>query len=802
MAQTYRIPPRLLQRVWTPFMDALEEKNRAFMNELDDRLMDSAEKAIDSQRAQQNMMLSRQIRMAAQSVLVQFRSGLAERLTPAQPPSGTDPGADDVGLELSVMDQEATEREVALRKVVAGARSVMSEEIDALEQLTRDYRLAASPEAAPWHPHALGDAFLQAVEAVPLPPEDCLMLLHWFDRDVVRDLQPEMQALLRAFGEAGLAVPETGPVARTRSTGGGGATRAGTEEPPAHAGPATTATARHEPGPAAPAGHWGQFGYVVPAGERGMVPAEGGAMPQGMPGTLAVATMVQNAPSRESLEPFIMDLLQGLFDLILKRDDLNPALREPLADLQLPLVRIAMRDSSFFRDKQHPARQMTGQLLNIALRVDPDLDLKDARELPLARLVAEHVERLRGAGLDSADAYHSALQALREDLEQVESEIETEAAEERREAEQEETRIEVSWQMETTVHQTVETAGRGLPDQARQQLMDAWVPLLTAEETARVATAPESQGSTDAATAPAPVQDGGPGSSRASDVPAGAAETGTTDGTDDETPAATPGEQPADTAASAADDSQEADDGRESPAGLALLEELLQLMREAPDFKSSAPLLARIRAYLDRAPLSAEERARIKSDLVSAHLMAAGRKPSHTEEAKPAAEKEPATGSAPATDGTDATDTTSHRGQASDKGNEERSRERSRRSEGRSAASPFATAARLPDDDPSLMRDHDDEHVDTADSLESGTWIQFTSPAGTRVTRMKLVWRGTHSGRFLFTDAAGRSKRQHSLQGLAQEFRTGRAQIIPEESLFDHLMEQKLGTGESAGATG
>ncbi|PYG02727.1 uncharacterized protein DUF1631 [Thioalkalivibrio sp. ALE21] len=783
MAQTYRIPPRLLQRVWTPFMDALEEKNRAFMNELDDRLMEASEKAIDSHRAQHSLMLSRRIRMASQQVLQHLRTGLGERLTPDAP-------GDVAGeLELTLMDNEDTEREVALRKVVAGARAAMPREIEALEQLTRDYSLAPAPESAPWHPHALGEAFLEAVEAIPLSGEESLMMLHWFDRDVVRDLQPEMQDLIHGFGEAGLAVPELEPVTRSRNTDAGG--------PATASGPVAgtaQAAATSDPGTAAPESHWGQFGYVVPAGERGMVPAEGGAMPQGMPGTLAVATMVQNAPSRESLEPFIMDLLQGLFDLILKRDDLNPALREPLADLQLPLVRISLRDSSFFRDKQHPARQMTGQLLNIALRVDPDLDLKDARELPLARLVAEHVERLRGAGLDSADAYHSALQALREDLEQVESEIETEAAEERRAAEHEETRIEVSWQMETTVHQTVETAGRGLPDQARQQLMDAWVPLLTAEETARLETTSEPRGRGDAATA-APMEDSEPGSPRESGDSARSTEAANAGGTADEAPTA-------DTGTSTADDAPEADDGRESPAGLALLEELLQLMREAPDFKSSAPLLARIRGYLDKAPLSAEERARIKSDLVSAHLMAAGRKPTHTEEAKPAAEEEAATGEAPAADSTDSTDTASRSDQASDKGSEQRTREHGRRSEGRSAASPFATAARLPDDDPSLMRDHDDEHVDTADSLESGTWIQFTSPAGTRVTRMKLVWRGTHSGRFLFTDAAGRSKRQHSLQGLAQEFRTGRAQIIPEESLFDHLMEQKLGTEGSAGATG
>lgn len=781
MAQPYRIPPRLLQRVWTPFLDALQEKNRAFLNELDDRLLDAAEKAIDSQRAQQSMMLSRQIRMAARPVLEQFREDLSQRLTTMQEEADAASAADDPGLELSVMDQAATEREVALRKVIAGARSVMSEEIDALEQLTRDYHLAPSPEAAPWHPHALGEAFLQAVESVPLPPEDCVMLLHWFDRDVVRDLQPEMQGLIRAFGEAGLAVPELDPVARSRSR------RAPTSEqgprgPHTDAGSVGSAESPQPASSGAPQGHWGQFGYVVPAGQgAGAVPA-GQEMQYpagGMPGPVAVATMVQNAPSRESLEPFIMDLLQGLFDLILKRDDLNPALREPLADLQLPLVRIAMQDSSFFRNKQHPARQLTGVLLNIALRVDPDLALNDARELPLARLVAEHVERLRGAGLDSAEAYETALQALRDDLEQVEAEIEAEADTERREGEREEARIEVSWKMETTVHQTVQSAGQGLPDQARQQLMDAWVPLLTAEETARMESAP----TTGHGTADTAARTAGPATDATADTTRGDAapespEPASGDGDPANTPAtgtpgsgetSDPGEKTETGTATA-----QTDDGKESPAGLALLEELLRLMREAPDFKSSAPLLARIRGYLDKAPLSAEERARIKSDLVSAHLMAAGRKPTRSEHQ-----------SGEQTDDSGAASTES----ASP-------RDRGRRSEGRAAASPFATAARLPDDDPSLMRDHDDEHVDTADGLQSGTWIQFTSPAGTRVTRMKLVWRGTHSGRFLFTDAAGRSKRQHSLQGLAQEFRTGRAQIIPEDSLFDHLMDQKLG-GES-----
>ncbi|WP_018866565.1 MULTISPECIES: DUF1631 family protein [unclassified Thioalkalivibrio] len=715
MAQRHRIPARTLHRVWGPFSKGVQTRLETFLGELDDRLMEASERAIDSQRAAQNLALSRQIRMASAAILQHFRDRLHSAVTPED--------ADDTEAagehELSLMDAADTEREVALRKLVTGARSVMAAEIDALETVTRDYHLAPAPEDAPWHPHALGEAFLEALEAVPLPPEDCLLLLHWFDRDVVRELQPEMQALLQAFRDAGFTVPEaragtrphpgaataTGPVPQGAPGGGG--------PPPAGAGAGAGATA-----PAAgAAGNWAQFGYQVPVAGQ-VVAAAGGAPAAGAGyGSPADAvTTVLNSASPSTLEPFVMDLLQGLFDMILKRDDLNPALREPLSDLQLPLVRIAMRETHFFRDRGHPARQMTGLLLNIALRIDPDLPLDEARQLPLSRLVFENVERVRNEGLGDSDAYDQALARLRDDLAEVEEQIAHQAASEQAEAQQEERTLEITYNVESTVERTVISMGQDIPDEAREQLMDAWVPLMTAQKTAET--------------------DAGDGSES--------------------------------TGAEAAGDTEADNDG------MALLHELLALMQAEPDFQASAPLLARIRAFLDKAPLSKEERARIKQDLVSAHLVAAGkRRSTPAEPTKP--DISPATGSSDETAAAD-----------------ERM-EQARKRAGSRSSSVFGTSPRHADDDPSLMRDHDDEHVEYADNLVSGTWIQFTSPAGTKVTRMKLVWRGSHAGRLLFTDAAGRAKRQHSIQGLAHEFRSGRAQIIPEESLFDHLMDQRLG---------
>ncbi|WP_017940611.1 MULTISPECIES: DUF1631 family protein [unclassified Thioalkalivibrio] len=714
MAQRHRIPARTLHRVWAPFSKGVQTRLETFLGELDDRLMDASERAIDSQRAAQNLALSRQIRMASAAILQHFRDRLHNAVTPEEAPGEA---AGEIEHELSLMDAADTEREVALRKLVTGARSVMSAEIDALETVTRDYKLASTPEDAPWHPHALGEAFLEALEAVPLPPEDCLMLLHWFDRDVIRELQPEMQALLQAFRDAGFTVPEAGPGARAQR-GAAAVASAAPQGPAGSGGPPPAGGA----GPAGATGNWGQFGYQVPV--AGQVIANAGTAPgaagaAGYGSAAEAVTTVLNSASPSTLEPFVMDLLQGLFDMILKRDDLNPALREPLSDLQLPLVRIAMRETHFFRDRSHPARQMTGLLLNIALRIDPDLPLEDARQLPLSRLVFENVERVRNEGLSDSDAFDQALSRLQDDLAEVEEQIAHQAASEQAEAQQEERTLEITYNVESTVERTVISMGQDIPDEAREQLMDAWVPLMTAQKTAEA-------------------QSGDP---------------------EKETEAA------------------EAAPGTESTSdndGMALLHELLALMQAEPDFQASAPLLARIRGFLDRAPLSKEERARIKQDLVSAHLVAAGKRRSAPAES-PSSDTGPAAAS------------------SDEAGSAEERTDKARKRAGSRSSSMFGTSPRHPDDDPSLMRDHDDEHVEQADNLISGTWIQFTSPAGTRVTRMKLVWRGMHAGRLLFTDAAGRSKRQHSIQGLAHEFRSGRAQIIPEDSLFDHLMDQRLG---------
>jgi len=75
--------------------------------------------------------------------------------------------------------------------------------------------------------------------------------------------------------------------------------------------------------------------------------------------------------SYASLAPFVLDLLQGMFDHIFRQTGFNPKVRAAIGDMQYGLARVVIRDLSFFRDRSHPLRLWIGSLINTGLRISP-----------------------------------------------------------------------------------------------------------------------------------------------------------------------------------------------------------------------------------------------------------------------------------------------------------------------------------------------------------------------------------------------------------------------------------------------
>jgi hypothetical protein len=91
------------------------------------------------------------------------------------------------------------------------------------------------------------------------------------------------------------------------------------------------------------------------------------------------------------------------------------------------------------------------------------------------------------------------------------------------------------------------------------------------------------------------------------------------------------------------------------------------------------------------------------------------------------------------------------------------------------------------EDVPTLDEAVDDQHVDQARLLEVGTWIELSQDTGEPV-RAKLTWISPVTGVYLFTDRQGLRAADMTLQVLAGNLRNGTARIIDNAPLFERAV--------------
>lgn len=82
-----------------------------------------------------------------------------------------------------------------------------------------------------------------------------------------------------------------------------------------------------------------------------------------------------------------------------------------------------------------------------------------------------------------------------------------------------------------------------------------------------------------------------------------------------------------------------------------------------------------------------------------------------------------------------------------------------------------------------------DAHLEAAEQLAMGSWVEFTSEDGVR-TRARLTWVSSVTGVYLFTDRKGIKAAERTPAGLAAEFRRGSARVMESVPLFDRALSQ------------
>ncbi|MEO6031305.1 MAG: DUF1631 family protein, partial [Burkholderiaceae bacterium] len=113
--------------------------------------------------------------------------------------------------------------------------------------------------------------------------------------------------------------------------------------------------------------------------------------------------------SSGKLDHMVIDVVGSLFDQILSDTRVPPQMARQIARLQLPVLRVALNDSTFFSSRRHPVRRFVNRIASLACAFD---DFDDGPGKPFLARVRELVEEIVEGDFDQIELYASKLAAL------------------------------------------------------------------------------------------------------------------------------------------------------------------------------------------------------------------------------------------------------------------------------------------------------------------------------------------------------------------------------------------------------
>ena len=164
----------------------------------------------------------------------------------------------------------------------------------------------------------------------------------------------------------------------------------------------------------------GRGGDFIGAGQRaaGLGSVRGdGADPgygDGLTGLMAVNLIRAHRDelmqaSTGKLDHMVIDVVGSLFDQILSDSRVPPQMARQIARLQLPVLRVALNDQTFFSTRRHPVRRFINRIASLACAFE-DFDEGPGRQFigRVSQLVQEIVE----GDFDQIDLYAAKLAEL------------------------------------------------------------------------------------------------------------------------------------------------------------------------------------------------------------------------------------------------------------------------------------------------------------------------------------------------------------------------------------------------------
>jgi Protein of unknown function (DUF1631) len=115
------------------------------------------------------------------------------------------------------------------------------------------------------------------------------------------------------------------------------------------------------------------------------------------------------------LDHMVIEVVGSLFDQILSDPRVSPQMARQIARLQLPVLRVALADTSFFSSRKHPVRRFVNRIASLACAFD---DFDDGPGKQFLDRVRDLVQEIIDGDFDQVEVYAAKLTMLEAFIEQ------------------------------------------------------------------------------------------------------------------------------------------------------------------------------------------------------------------------------------------------------------------------------------------------------------------------------------------------------------------------------------------------
>jgi hypothetical protein len=354
----------------------------------------------------------------------------------------------EVSLEL-VGDDDLAET-LKYKECATKLRRFCDEELGALDQrigvLLGDANLAA--EANPFGPEAIGDAYQKACRALDTEAKVRGVLLKLFDDhvvDEVRSIYKAVNALLvknsilpkirygvskKADGKSASRSAHDEHEEKEDAKPSGGAQAASEENIFAMLQSLVAKAGGGGGGVALPPGAVILQGPELLGSLTRIQQGQAGALPEGVSeaaasGTANVLRELKTSSfgaGLQQMDATTLDVVSMLFDQLFDDPQIPPGLKGLIGRLQIPMLKVAIADKSFFAKKTHPARQLLDTFGEVAVRLPAEFSADSTTFVHLEAIVQHLVNTFE----DDVGTFERASEQVRQIVADHDKQVETE----------------------------------------------------------------------------------------------------------------------------------------------------------------------------------------------------------------------------------------------------------------------------------------------------------------------------------------------------------------------------------------